>query len=130
MASIQIYPVGLAKRPLIPIEADPFHPIDDGLNRFIRRATLVGILDAKDEDTLLLASKEPIKQSSAHSSDVKKSCRTGRESDTDLVHNGVAPSREVVDIYTMLRKSLYIAPILPSPDGFCYDDDRRSLWRS
>ena len=86
------------------VETDPFHPIDDGLNRFIRRATLVGILDAKEENALLLARKEPVEESCTHSSDVKESCRAGSESDTDLVHNGVVPLQDVLDsdIYTTL----------------------------
>jgi hypothetical protein len=78
----------------------------------------------------LLARKEPVEESRTHSANVKKSRWAGSESDTDLVHNGVVPLRDIFDcdIYTMLRKSLYIAPVLPSPDGFCYDEDQSSLW--
>src|SRR6185312_8598720 len=97
MAAIEIHPFRLAKRPLTPIKADPIHAIDDGLNRFIRRATLIGILNAENKHTLLSASEEPIEQSCAHSSYVEKSRRTWGKPDANLVHDGVVPSSCTTD---------------------------------
>ncbi len=92
MAAIQIHPFRLAEWPLVPIEADPLHAREDGLNRFIRRATLIGIFNAKDKHTLLLTRKEPIEQSRAHSSYVEKPRRTGGKPDANLTHDSAVPS--------------------------------------
>lgn len=104
MAAIEIHPFRLAKRPFVPIKADPMHARDDGLNRFIRRATLIGILDAEDKHTLLLASEEPIEQSRAHASYMEKSRRTWGKPDANLAHDGDRPflMHNRPNIYTML----------------------------
>jgi hypothetical protein len=60
MIAIEVYALGLPIGPFIPIEPHPLHAVDDGLDRFVRRPTLVRILNAENEDALLLAGKEPI----------------------------------------------------------------------
>ena len=87
MATIQIHPLRLAERAFVPIEPDPFHPIDDGVNRFVRRAALIGIFDTENKHALLLASKEPIEQGRSHAAYVEKSRRTGSKADTNLTHD-------------------------------------------
>ena len=86
VAAIKIHPLGLAKGALIPIEPHPFHPVDDGLDGFIRRPTLIRILNAENEDTLLLARKDPIEQGRADPADMEKSCWTGSKTHADLCH--------------------------------------------
>jgi hypothetical protein len=61
MTAIEIHPLGLTKGAFIPIKPHPFHAFDDGLDRFVRRPTLIRILNAENENALLLAGKEPIK---------------------------------------------------------------------
>ena len=39
----------LADRLAVPIEAEPFEPVDDRLDRRLRRALAVGVLDAQQE---------------------------------------------------------------------------------
>src|SRR5574342_805937 len=107
VAAIEVYAFGLAKWAFIPIEPHPFHAFDDGLNRFISRAALVRILNTEDEHTLLLACKEPIKQSCTYSTDVKKAGRARRESDSDLTHSLVLRSCGKAGIYSTQRKVLY-----------------------
>jgi hypothetical protein len=104
MLAIQVHPFSLAKRAFVPIKPDPFHTLDDGLDGFIRRATLVGVLDPKDKRPLLLARKEPVEESSADSTNMEKSRRTWSESDTNLAHKRIDSSPKLIDldIYTTL----------------------------
>ena len=39
----------LADRLAIPVETEPFEPVDDRVNRRLRRAFAVGVLDAQQE---------------------------------------------------------------------------------
>jgi len=57
------------------------------LDRFIGGTTLIGIFDAEDEDTLLLAGKEPVEKRRANTADVEKAGWAWRESDSDLTQD-------------------------------------------
>src|SRR5688572_16017972 len=87
MSAIEVYTLGLAIRPLIPIESQPFHPLDNSFNGFISRPALIRVFDPEYKYPLLLASKQPIKQGGADPSDMEKTGRAGRESDPDLAHS-------------------------------------------
>ena len=58
MIAIEFDAIGLAKRSFIPIEIDPAHAVENGLNRVVCGAALVGVFDTKDEDPILLPRKK------------------------------------------------------------------------
>ena len=86
MAPVEIHAVSLTIGSFVPVETYPLHSFNNGLDRFVGRATLVGILDAKDKDTLLLPSIEPVKQRRPDAADMEKPCWTGGKTDTNLCH--------------------------------------------
>ena len=86
VASIELHPLCLSKGPFVPIEIDPAHAVENGLNRIIGRAALIGVFDAKNEDSILLPRKQPIEQGRPHPTDMEVAGRTGRKSNPDLTH--------------------------------------------
>ncbi len=86
VVTIEFHPVGLPKRTFVPIEIDPAHAVENGLNRIVCGAALVGVFDAKDEDPILLPRKKPVEQGRPHPADMEVAGRTGRKSNPDLTH--------------------------------------------
>jgi hypothetical protein len=70
-------------RPLVPQKPEPAQAVIDGVDSAIDDARLVSVLDPKDESPALMASKQPIEQSSARTADVEVTCRTGCEAHAD-----------------------------------------------
>ena len=87
MVAIEVHPLSLPKRTFVPIETDPAHALENGLNRFVGRAALIGVFDAKNEDPILLSRKQPIEQGRPHPADMEEAGRTGRKSNPDLTHH-------------------------------------------
>ena len=77
-------------RPLIPVEPEPSQPLRDRLHRRRRVARLIGILDAQNERSAVLASQQPVEQRRARATDVKKAGGRGREADAKGERHGRA----------------------------------------
>ena len=88
MLAVQRDPLGLSERPLIPIQTDPPHSIENGCDRCIRRPALVRVLDTEDKSTLLLPREEPVEERSSDSAYMEKSRRTWGKANTYLSHSG------------------------------------------
>ena len=86
MAAIEVHSLCLAIGPFIPIEPNPLHSLNNGLDRFIGRAALVRVFDTEDKHAILLAGKEPIEQRRTNTADVQKAGGTRRKSNSDLCH--------------------------------------------
>ena len=99
MTAIEVDALGLTKGPFVPIEPNPLHSLENGLDGFIGRAALVRVFDTEDKHALLLAGKEPIEQRRADPSNMEKAGRTGRESYSYLSH------RILTDV---IRKGRYL----------------------
>ncbi len=87
MVTVELKPVGLAERTFVPVQPDPSHPVQDGVNRLLRGAASVRILDAKNERAPFVPSEEPVKQSGSDSADVQVSGRTRRKSYSNVAHH-------------------------------------------
>src|SRR5574341_1798480 len=100
MTAIEIHPFGLTVGSFIPIESDPLHAVNDGLDGFVGRSALVRVLDTENEDTVLLAGKEPIEQRCPDAADVEVACRARGKSHSDLAHVVLTKSMAKVGIYS------------------------------
>ena len=69
----------LVERPLIGIEAEPLHAVQDHLHGFRRRTLAIGVLDAQDERAAVAARVQPAEERGAHAADVQQSGRARRE---------------------------------------------------
>ena len=70
-------------RSFIPIKPEPFHRIVDALHRFVGGSGLIGIVNPKDECSAMMPCEKPIKQCCTCASDMQKSCRRGREANSN-----------------------------------------------
>ena len=75
--------LGLVEGPFVRVEAEPFHAVQDRLDRFGRGALAVGVLDAQDERAAVAARVQPAEKRRAHAADVQEAGRAGGESGAD-----------------------------------------------
>src|SRR5262249_25605363 len=73
----------LAKRPLVPVEPQPPHPVEDRLHGLLGGALEVGVLDAQDELACFAAGVGPGEQRGPRSADVKVARRARGEARSD-----------------------------------------------
>jgi hypothetical protein len=66
----------------IPIQAKPAKAFENALRRFFGIASAIGILDAEDKGPSGFASKKPVKQSSAGTSNMEVACRRWSKTNT------------------------------------------------
>ena len=76
----------LADRLAVPIEPEPFEPVENRVHRCLRRALAVGVLDAQQERAAEALGVEPVEQSRARASDMQEAGRRGREAGDDGGH--------------------------------------------
>src|SRR5581483_8750702 len=58
-------------RPLVPVEAEPAHAVQNALDHLVGRALDVGVLDAQDEHAAVPPREEPVEERGARAADVK-----------------------------------------------------------
>ena len=76
----------LAYRLAVPIEPEPFEPIDDRLDRGLGRTLAVGVLDPQQELAAEALGVEPVEQRRPRAADVQETGRRRRETGDDLGH--------------------------------------------
>ena len=76
----------LADRLAVPIETEPFEPVDDRVNRSLRRTLAIGVLDAQQELAAEMLGVKPVEQSRARAADVQEAGRRRRETGDDGGH--------------------------------------------
>jgi hypothetical protein len=68
---------------VVPLEAEPFEAIDDGVDRGLGRALAVGILDAQPEDAAVMAGEQPVEQGGARPANMEEAGRRGGKAAND-----------------------------------------------
>src|SRR5215831_12853941 len=76
------------ERSLVVVQAEPRHPVEDGLLCFLRPAFCVRVLDAQDERAAMAARVGPGKQRRARAADMEEAGGTGGEAGTDQIRHG------------------------------------------
>jgi hypothetical protein len=71
--------LALVKGPLVVIEAEPLHAVENRRQRLGRRALAVRVLDAQYERAAVPARVEPAEERRAHAADVQHAGRARRE---------------------------------------------------
>src|SRR4030095_905354 len=71
--------VALQERALVPPEAQPVEPLEDGAGVGFRGPLAVGVLEAEDEHSPVLAGPEPVEEGGPCSTDVEESGGARRE---------------------------------------------------
>src|SRR5262249_53288070 len=59
------------ERPLVPVEPEPAHRLEDRVDRRLGAAALVGVLDAQDERAAVLARPQPVVERGARAPEVQ-----------------------------------------------------------
>ena len=67
---------------LVPAQIEPAQPIEDGIERGLRIALDVGIVDAQDHGAAVVAGVEPIEDERARAADVQKAGGRRREANS------------------------------------------------
>src|SRR5262249_16423165 len=81
--------------PLVPIELEPAHRVENGLDVLVGRARPVGAVDAEDEGASVVAGEEPVEERGAGAADVEVARGAGRKTYPDRVgcHSPFYPER-------------------------------------
>jgi hypothetical protein len=67
----------------IPIETEPLHAGENGVDRFLRGALPVRVLDPQQHLAAVMARKQPVEERGARTADVEKAGRRRREARDD-----------------------------------------------
>src|SRR3972149_12140084 len=62
MLLVDVHPLCLTEGSLIPVKAEPLHPLEDCLYGFVSRTGLVCVFDAQDEDAFVVTGGKPVKK--------------------------------------------------------------------
>jgi hypothetical protein len=73
-------------RPFVPLQPEPVQSVVDGLDGGGDEPLLVGVLDAQDQLSVLLAREEEVVERRAHAPDVQVTGRRGSETHTHICH--------------------------------------------
>ena len=79
-------PLGLAKRPFVPLEPQPLQAVEDGRDELRLRAVGVRVLDPEDEDSAVVPGEKPVVERGARAAHVEVTRRRGREADSNFGH--------------------------------------------
>jgi hypothetical protein len=82
-------------RPLVPIQAEPAHAVEDAVDHLGGGSIGVSVLDPQHEDAAMPARQQPVEERGAGATDVQVTGRRGRETDAyhPLILEPVAPGR-------------------------------------
>ena len=81
---VAIEAFSLIVRTLLPVQPQPVHPFDDGVDRLLSRALQIGIFDAQDKFTLMVTGKQPGVECGTSAADVQETGRTGSKTGFDF----------------------------------------------
>src|ERR1700727_1313208 len=87
----------LADRLAVPIETEPFQPIENRVHGSLRGALPVGVLDAQQELAAEALGVEPVEQRRARAADMQEAGRRGREAGDDLRHFMKLEARDLIE---------------------------------
>jgi len=73
----------LVNRFAVPIDAEPGEPVEDGVDRSLRRALAVGVLDPQQHFPAAAAGVKPVEQRRARPADMQEPGRRGGETEND-----------------------------------------------
>ena len=85
----------------VPIELEPFQPVEDGGNRRLGRALAIGVLDSQQHLAAVLPGIEPVEQRGAGAADMEEAGRGGRKAGDD----GIGHLRERAGNKEGMRKA-------------------------
>src|ERR1700689_2032430 len=80
---VPVEALGLIERALIMLQSSPFHPVENLLDRLIRRTLQIGVLNAQHELARMPPRIQPAEKRRAQSPDVQESGGTRCESGAD-----------------------------------------------
>ena len=72
----------------VPIEAEPFHAVDDGVDGGLGGALAVGVLDAQHHLAAMAPGVEPVEKRRARAANMQKAGGRGRKTGDDVGHVG------------------------------------------
>ena len=78
---VEIEPLRLIERALVPVEAEPAHAFEDALDHGFGRALEIGVFDAQDESAAGVAGEEPVEERGAGAANVQVASGRGSEAD-------------------------------------------------
>src|SRR5882724_3266783 len=67
----------------VPVEAQPFHAVDDGVDRLLGGALAIGVFDAQAKCAAVMARQQPIEQGRSSTADVQESGGGGGKTSDD-----------------------------------------------
>jgi hypothetical protein len=76
--------IRLMERAFIPIEAEPFHAVENCVGHLAARARTIRILDAQHEDTAVAFGEQPVEERGAGPADVQVAGRAGGEAGSEI----------------------------------------------
>ena len=83
---IEIHPFGLVERPLVPLQLQPFHALEDRVDGLRRRPLAVRVLDTQDELPAAVPRIQVVEQRRTGAADVQVPGRAGGETCSDFGH--------------------------------------------
>ena len=85
---VELAPLALAQRPLVPVDAEPAEGVEQRLLGLPRRALAIGVLDAQDQAAAVAAREGPVEQRRADGSDVQRARGARCEAGARAAHAG------------------------------------------
>src|SRR5262245_40542464 len=82
---MQVETCGLHVRTFIPLEAEPFHGLENSASHLFARAFDIRILNPQDENAVVLSSVEPVEERGTCSADMQVSSWRRRKTDSNLL---------------------------------------------
>jgi carbon-monoxide dehydrogenase medium subunit len=89
--TVKMQPVGLIHRPLVPIQPQPGHAVEDGIDGVLGGPDLVRVFDAEDEFSSRMPRQEPVEKGRAGAADVQKPRRAGGKTNDYFIHKFISP---------------------------------------
>ena len=87
----------------VPVEAEPPHPVEDGVDRLLGGARLVGVLDAQEELAAVMPREQPVEERRPRPADMQKAGGRGGETGDD----GTAFANQMISACASARFPLF-----------------------
>jgi hypothetical protein len=104
MFGVNIQPLGLKKRPLVPIDAHPLQGLQDGIRRFLGGPDGIRVLDSQDKLALHMPGIQPVEKSRPGTAEMKVARRAGGKPGNYFFH-----LYDPFDTFQPAYESLYAA---------------------
>src|SRR5271154_2688708 len=105
----------LADRVAVPVEAEPFEPVENRIDRRLRRPFAVGVLDAQQELAAEALGVEPVEQRRACAADMQEAGWRGREAGDDLRHFIELEARDLIERVALAEAGVRAKASLSGP---------------